>query len=410
MPPTAVFTLSFPERRLGLVLVEGEFDGIYVSSTTPEDDCEKAALLRPGDALLGINGEGLAEDATCESLLPLLEGRPVRLTFKAGRKRDPLYVPDRRGALYVEGRARVSKAERTARLAAFAALEAKQGRLAAEEAGVGSEASWFAARATAAAARAEGALVVLRTLGLKRRAGAANDAYVAQLERVASHAVEARAHATAAEAAVAQGQLLDRRPPDVLALVAAEARVAAARAGSQREALKAARDAWEAVQVIELHARADPALAAVAASATRDAREATRLSSDDRAKQRSCMGLCAEAGESAPNLCRADGVEPGVVVRVATARPRFGWQGCAPDQVGVVVGLRAGHEYTHAIVAFPGLGDHAWHGDAADVEPVGDDAGCSTVQVQAIFQAAETYAADEKRRGDNAPGEWCSVS
>ena len=99
MPPTAVFTLSFPERRLGLVLVEGEFDGIYVSSTTPEDDCEKAALLRPGDALLGINGEGLAEDATCESLLPLLEGRPVRLTFKAGRKRDPLYVPDRRGAL-----------------------------------------------------------------------------------------------------------------------------------------------------------------------------------------------------------------------------------------------------------------------------------------------------------------------
>ena len=55
-------------------------------------------------------------------------------------------------------------------------------------------------------------------------------------------------------------------------------------------------------------------------------------------------------------------------------------------------------------------GDHAWHGDAADVEPVGDDAGCSTVQVQAIFQAAETYAADEKRRADNAPGEWCSVS
>ena len=48
-----------------------------------------------------------------------------------------------------------------------------------------------------------------------------------------------------------------------------------------------------------------------------------------------------------------------------------------------------------------GRGDCPWHGDAADLEALGDDAG--GLKVQSIFKAAEAYATHERRSSSAAP-------
>ena len=296
---TLTYGKLFREERLGFSIAEGDVGGIVV-----EEPLEEGPFT--GDELVRIGEAEVADDATIQSVMALLEraGRPVALYFRGGGVRAVL---DRRGG--DERPARPGKGERLARTAASAAAAA--------------EAAPSAVAARAAADRAERAASKLRRLSRKSRRAdpesAKSAAYVERVVIAEAHAATARSKSEALaalpsfEAAFADAEVL---APDVDAMAAAAAaarRDAEAGGAPALVALEATARAWTHAAALErLTGGGDDASFRAAARARADARAAV-----------------AAVAAARPGPLDVDGIRAGALVTLATPTPRFGFQGVA---------------------------------------------------------------------------------